>query len=172
YQLEILLIPARYQFVAVAGYEKEQLGETSFVPGLTRLEDAAVETYFEQRNGILLSAAQTLFLGNDSLTIIPETQGQEITIPLVQRTKRLNINVDGVATDRYQIALVDNAAYYTFDNKQVYLTGSPSIFVPIQKNGGMYFGTSLINWPLRHDGIYTRFQIIDPETGRRLVDEA
>jgi len=172
YQFEVSLVPAYYQFVAVAGYGNNQLRGVPFVPGVTHIRDAAVATYLEQRNGSLLSAEHVLYLGSDTLTVIPETPGQELAMTLIQRTKTLNVAVDGIATDRYQIVLAGNAAQYVFDGEQVYLTGNPPIFVPVQEEDGIYMGSTLINWPLKDHGDYTRFQIIDPATGLRLVDEA
>lgn len=171
YQLELSLEPAHYQFVAVAGYNEEQLRGAPLLPGVTSIKDGAVVTYLEQRNGSLLSAGQVLYLGSDTLTIIPETPGQELAVTMIQRTKTLNIAVDGIANPEYQIVLTDNAAHYTFEDEQVYLTGSPFIYVPLQEDDGIYLGQTLINWPLKDDGDYTRFQIINPATGARLVDE-
>ena len=172
YQIEVSLVPAHYQFVAVAGYNNDQLRGVPFIPGATHIQDAAVATYLEQRNGTLLSADHVLYLGSDTLTVLPETPGQELAMTLIQRTKTLNITVDGIATTVYQIALAGNAAQYTFEDEQVYLTGSPMVYVPIQQSeDGMYSGRTLVNWPLKDNGDYTRFQIINPVTGMRLVDE-
>lgn len=172
YQLDISLVPAHYRFVAVAGYTADQLQGVPFIPGVTRIEDAAVATFVEQRDGSLLSAEHVLYLGSDTLTVKPETAGQEREIALTQRTKTLNVNVDGIATDRYRIALAGNAAAYRFfEDQQVYLTGNPPAYVPIHQQNGNFIGKTLINWPLKDEGNYTRFQIIDPVTGMRLVDE-
>lgn len=172
FQMEVLLEPAHYQFVAVAGYDESQLEGTPFVPGVTRIQDAMVSTYLKQPNGALLSAEHMLYLGGDTLTVIPETPGQSLDLTMVGRTKRLNFEVDGIATDRYQIVIAGNAAQYTFNQEQVYLTGNPLVHVPLQVGeDGVYHATTLLNWPLKDDGFFTRLQIIDPETGRRIVDE-
>ncbi|GGG97662.1 hypothetical protein GCM10007415_36390 [Parapedobacter pyrenivorans] len=170
-QLELSLVPAHYQFVAMAGYVDEQLRGAPFVPGVKRLQDASVSAYFEQRNGALTSAEQKLYLGNDTLTVAPDDPSQEIALVLIQRTKTLNISVDGLATDQYQIIIAGNAAQYTFEGEQVYLAGNPPVIVPIREEEGIYIGKTFINWPLKDDGDYTRFQLIDPRTGRLLVDE-
>jgi len=171
YQVELSLEPAHYQFVAVAGYDGDQLWGAPFVPGVTNIRDAAVSSYLERRDGSLLSAEQVLYLGNDTLTVLPEVQGQQLSMTLVQQTKTLNVMVDGIANTHYQIALAGNAAQYTFEMEQVYLTGNPLIYIPLQEQGGLFEGWTLINWPLKDEGDYTRLQIIDPATGRRLVDE-
>lgn len=171
YQVELSLIPAHYQFVAVAGYDGEQLRSAPFIPGITNIRDAAVSSYLENQDGSLLSAEQVLYLGNDTLTVQPEVQGQELSMTLVQQTKTLNVTVDGIANAQYQIALAGNAAQYTFEMEQVYLTGSPLIYIPLQQEDGIFAGQTLVNWPLKDDGDYTRLQIIDPSTGRRVVDE-
>ena len=90
---------------------------------------------------------------------------------LIQQTKILHITVDGIANSQYQIALAGNAAQYTFGMEQVYLTGSPPIFIPLQDDNGLYKGTTLVNWPLKSDGDNTKLQIINPATGTRLVNE-
>ncbi|WP_188750416.1 FimB/Mfa2 family fimbrial subunit [Parapedobacter defluvii] len=171
YQVELSLVPAYYQFVAVAGFDNDQLRGAPFVPGVTNIRDAAVSSYLEQRNGSLLSAERVLYLGNDTLTVQPETQGQELSVTLVQQTKTLNVTVDGIANTHYQVALAGNAAQYTFEMEQIYLTGNPLIYIPLQEQDGLFEGKTLINWPLKEEGDYTRLQIIDPTTGRRLVDE-
>lgn len=169
--VELSLVPAHYQFVAVAGYDEGQLRRTPFVPGVTSIKDAAIATYLEQPNGALLSAEQVLYLGSDTLTVIPETMGQELTLMMVQRTKTLNITVDGIANPTYEIVLTGNAADYLFKDGQVYLTGSPMIYVPLNEDVNTHRGQMLVNWPLKDDGDHTRFQIINPATGTRLVDE-
>lgn len=171
YQMELSLVPAHYQFVAVAGYDQDQLWGVPFVPGVTNIRDAAVASYLEQRNGSLLSAEQVLYMGKDTLTVIPEIPNQELAMTVIQQTKTLNITVDGIANDQYRVALAGNAAQYTFEMKQVYLTGSPVIYIPLQQEGALFEGQTLINWPLKDEGDHTRLQIIDPTTGRRLVDE-
>jgi len=171
YQIELSLVPAHYRFVAVAGYDEDQLMGLPFVPGVTHITDAAVTSYLEQRDGSLSSAEQVLYLGNDTLTVLPETPGQELAMTVVQQTKTLNVMVDGIANSQYQIALVGNAAQYTFEMEQVYLTGSPVTYIPLREENGHYEGTTLINWPLKDEGDHTRLQIIDPTTGRRLLDE-
>jgi len=171
YEVNVSLVPAHYQFVAVAGYDEEQLGGTSFIPGVTHIQDAAVSSYLEHLDGSLLSAEQVLYLGNDTLTVQPEVPGQELSMTLVQQTKTLNVTVDGIANTQYQIALAGNAARYTFEMEQVYLTGSPVIYIPLQQEDSIFEGQTLVNWPLKDDGDYTRLQIIDPATGRRVVDE-
>ncbi len=170
YKMELSLVPAHYQFVTVAGYDEDQLRETPFIPGVTNIRDATVSSYLEVRDGSLLSAEQVLYLGTDTLTVMPEISG-ELAMTLIQQTKVLNIVVDGIANSRYQIALAGNAAQYTFEMDQVYLTGSPPIYVPLQGEGTLWKGTTLVNWPLKDDGDHTRLQIIDPATGRRLVNE-
>lgn len=172
FHMEVLLEPAHYRVVALAGYEEGQLGNTPFVPGVTRIQDAMVATYLEQRNGALLSAEHMLHLGGDTLTVLPETPGQSLDLTMLGRTKKLNFTVDGIAPDRYQIVIAGNAAQYTFEGEQAYLTGNPLIQVPLQaEEDGSYHATSLLNWPLKDFGFFTRLQIIDPETGTRLVDE-
>lgn len=174
YGLELSLEPnITYQFVAVAGYVDEQLRGEPFVPGVTHLEDAAVTTYLEQRNGSLQSAEYILYKGSDTLTVVPETPGQELNITLIQRTKVLNIAVDGLdGNELYEVVLVGNAAQYTFDDQQVFLTGNPMIYVPMEEGADKFlFGRSMVNWPLKQEGFYTRLQVVNPETGYRLLDE-
>lgn len=171
YQIELSLEPAHYQFVAVAGYDEGQLDGVPFIPGVTHIQDVAVSSYLEQRDGSLMSAEQVLYLGNDTLTVQPEVPGQELSMTLVQQTKTLNVTVDGIANTQYRIALAGNAARYMFEMGQVYLTGTPVIYIPLKQEGGIFEGQTLVNWPLKDEGDYTRLQIIDPTTGRRVVDE-
>ena len=171
YQIELPLVPAHYQFVAVAGYNEDQLHEAPFMPGVTHINDGAVSSYLENRNGTLTSAEHVLYMGADTLTVQPEAKDQALSMTLIQQTKTLNVTVDGIANTDYQIALAGNAARYTFEMEQVYLTGSPAIYIPLQQEGSVFEGQTLLNWPLKDSGNYTRLQIIDPSTGRRLVDE-
>ena len=174
YEVELSFAPNNtYNFVAVAGYADEQLSGAPFVPGVTHLEDVAVATYLEQGNGSLQSAEYILYKGSDTLTVVPETPGQELNITLIQRTKVLNIAVDGLdGNELYQVVLAGNAAHYTFDDRQVFLAGNPLIYVPMEEGADKFlFGRSLINWPLKQEGFYTRLQVINPETGYRLLDE-
>lgn len=171
--MELSLVPAFYHLVAIAGYDEEQLRGAPFAPGVTNIRDAAVTSYLEQRDESLRSADQILYMGMDTLTVIPETSGQEMAMTLVQQTKVLTVTVDGITNNQYQIALAGNAAQYTFEMDQVYLTGRPPIYIPLQSSGGdfSYEGRTLVNWPLKNDGDNTRLQIINPATGTRLVDE-
>jgi len=174
YGVELSLEPnTTYQFVAVAGYADDQLRGEPFVPGVTHLEDAAVATYLEQRNGALQSADHILYKGSDTLTVVPETPSQELNMTLIQRTKVLNIAVDGLdGNELYQVVLAGNAAHYRFDDRQLFLTGNPMIYVPMEEGDDRFlFGRSLVNWPLKQEGSYTRLQVINPETGYRLLDE-
>lgn len=170
YGVELSLVPAHYQLVAVAGYETDQLRSAPFVPGITHIHDAVVTSYIEQRDGSLRSANHVLYTGSDTLTVAPEVP-TERAMTLVQRTKVLNITVDGIANGQYLIALAGNAAEYTFEMQQNYLAGSPPIFVPLDGEGTLWTGKTLANWPLKDDGSNTRLQIIDPATGYRVVDE-
>ncbi|PPL02128.1 FimB/Mfa2 family fimbrial subunit [Parapedobacter indicus] len=173
YQMELSLIPAHYQFVAIAGYTDDQLQGKPLIPGVTHLADASIATYIEEQNGSLLSAEYILHKGSDTLTVTPETPGQELTITMIQHTKVLNVSVDGLdGSELYQVALAGNAGYYTFNDQQFFLTGNPLIYVPLEENEDKFlFGRSLVNWPLKQDGSFTRLQVINPETGYKLVDE-
>ncbi|WP_353128360.1 FimB/Mfa2 family fimbrial subunit [Parapedobacter pyrenivorans] len=179
YQMELSLVPANYQFVAIAGYEDDQLRGTPFVHG-AHLEDAAIAAYLEGGEGYLQSANYILYKGSDTLTVIPETTGQELNLTVIQRTKAMNINVEGlngVGIDKdFQIALAGNAAQYTFmDDQQIFLAGNPSVFVELEPGlddeAHHLFGRIMLNWPLSGEISTTRLQVIDPETGYRLVDE-
>jgi len=171
YQAQFSLVPAHYQVVAIAGYDNEQLRNVPFVPGVTNIRDVAVASYFELRDGSLRSAEHVFYLGTDTLTVYPEMPNQKREMILVQQTKVLDITVNGITNSQYQIALAGNAAWYTFEGEQLYLEGSPLINVPLQKDGGLYMGTTLVNWPLKNQGENTRLQIINPATGARLVNE-
>jgi len=171
YQMELSLVPAHYQMVTIAGYDGQQLPNAPFIPGITNIKDAAVTSYLEQQDGLLGSAEQVLYMGADTLTVMPEVSGQGRTMTLIQQTKILHITVDGIANSQYQIALAGNAAQYTFGMEQVYLTGSPPIFIPLRDDNGLYKGTTLVNWPLKNDGDNTKLQIINPATGARLINE-
>lgn len=174
YGMEMSLVPnMKYQLIAIAGYTAEQLNAEPFVSGVTHMENASVATYLEQREGFLLSANHILYKGNDTLTVIAETPGQEVNITMVQRTKLLNVSVDGLdGNEVYQVVLAGNAAHYTFDGRQVFLTGNPLIYVPLEEGEDKFlFGVSQVNWPLKQDGFFTRLQIINSETGYKLVDE-
>lgn len=173
YQMELSLIPAHYQFVAVAGYADEQLQGRPFILGATNLNNASVATYIEQQDGSLLSAEYILHKGSDTLTVTPETPGQELAITMIQRTKTVNVSVDGLdGNELYQIALAGNAGYYTFNGQQGFLIGNPLIYVPLEEGEDkLLSGRSLVNWPLNQNGFYTRLLVINSETGYKLVDE-
>jgi len=179
YQMDLSLPPAHYQFVAVAGYEENQLKETPFIYG-TRMEDAAVAAYLEGEEGYFQSANHILYKGSDTLTVKPDKAGQKLSLTSIQRTKVLNINVDGLngfgIEKDFQIALAGNAAQYTFmDDKQVFLAGNPSVFVELKPGTGaeaqLLFGRAMLSWPLSRTISTTRLQVIDPKTGYRVVDE-
>jgi len=178
-QLELLLPPAHYQFVAVAGYEDDQLRGAPFVHGAYS-NDAVVTAFLDGEEGNLWSANYTLYKGSDTLTVIPETAGQEVNLMVIQRTKTLNITVDGlngVGIEKdFQVALAGNAAQYTFmEDRQVFLTGNPPVFVELNPGSDaeshLLYAQAMLNWPLSQEISATRLQIIDPETGYRLVDK-
>lgn len=174
HEMDVSLLPAPgYRLVAVAGYEEEQLTGIPLVPGVTSLEDVTVATYFEQSDGFLGSAGYTLYQGGNSLTVSPDTPEQTQMITMIQRTKSLNITADGLdGNENYQVVLTGNASRYTFDNKPFFLTGNPPIIVPLMEGeDNILIGKSQINWPLNREGLFTRIQIINPDTGFKLIDE-
>ncbi|MFC3197436.1 FimB/Mfa2 family fimbrial subunit [Parapedobacter deserti] len=171
YQVELSLEPAHYQIFAVAGYDRDQMQSAPFIPGKTNLLDASVSSYLEHRDGSLLSAKQALFIGSHTLTVSSKLQDQKYLMTLIQKTKTLHITVDGISHALYQIALAGNAARYRFDMDQVYLTGNPLMYFSLEGEGHRYTGRTLINWPMRGEGNYTRLQIINPATGMRLLNE-
>jgi len=174
YEMDVSLLPApSYRLVAVAGYEEEQLTGIPLIPGVTSLKEVTVATYFEQPDGFLRSAEYTLYQGVTSLTVSPDTPEQTHMITMIQRTKSLNITADGLdGNEDYQVVLTGNASRYTFDNRPFFLAGNPPIIVPLMEaEDNILTGKSQINWPLNREGLFTRIQVINPDTGFKLIDE-
>lgn len=171
YQIKTSLIPAHYKLVAVAGFDDEQLRGIPFEFGVTNIRGASITSYLKQQDESLQSAGHVLYMGTDTLTVMPEIAEQSLAMTLIQQTKMLDIMVNGIATSHYQVALSGNAARYSFGMTQYYLEGSPLVYVPLHEDNGVYEGTTLVNWPLKNDGDNTRLQIINRATGTRLVNE-